>query len=243
MYSAPLNVNRPTPAPSKPTILLVEDQPLTLLGIKMSLQDLQRYDIVGEATNGIDAVAQAKRLHPDVILMDVSLPGMDGIEASWQIKQDHPRTKIVMFTSHHGSDVVAASLGAGAEAYLLKDRSVEQIAQAIDTVFQGKIWIDPLVADRVVRDNDRGDNTVRNDVSQLSPMELNVLKLIRDGLDNKTIAAQLRTSEDAVAALMRGLLQTFESARAVRQGPRRNWCHIWCQSSPCITHTLACYRQ
>ncbi|MDR3616966.1 MAG: protein kinase [Candidatus Obscuribacterales bacterium] len=211
MHSVPRPTNRVSPQ-FKPTILLVEDQPLTLLGIKMSLQELQRYEIVGEATNGLDAVAMAKRLHPDVILMDVSLPGMDGIEASWQIKQDYPRTKIVMFTSHHGSDVVAASLGAGAEAYLLKDRSVDQIAQAIDTVFMGKIWIDPLVADRVVRDNDRVDKTVRSDVSQLSPMELNVLKLIRDGLDNKTIATQLRTSEDAVAALMRGLLQTFESS-------------------------------
>ncbi len=189
-----------------PKILLVEDQPLTLLGMKMSLQGLNKYDVAAEASTGEDAILEARRIKPDVILMDVSLPQMDGIEASWRIKQELPRTRIVMFTSHNTSDVVAAALGAGADAYCLKSRPVEHVAAIIDMVLQGKVWIDPLVADTVVRDHGSGR---ANTNVELKNFEMQVLKLIRDGLSAQQIAQQLRSSEDAVAAVMRGIIQAF----------------------------------
>ena len=189
-----------------PTILIVEDQPLTLIGMKMSLEALNKFIIVGEAVNGEDAVTEARRLKPDVILMDVSLPNMDGIEASWRIKQESPRTRIMMFTSHNTSDTVAAALGAGADAYCLKSRSVEHVAMAIELILQGKVWIDPLVADVVVRDH--GSGTAKSNV-QLANFEMQVLKLVRDGLSAREIAGQLNSSEDAVAAVMRGIIQAF----------------------------------
>jgi DNA-binding NarL/FixJ family response regulator/tRNA A-37 threonylcarbamoyl transferase component Bud32 len=195
----------------RPKLLLVEDQPLTLLGIHMSLQELDRFEIVGEATNGVDAVAMQKKLRADVVLMDVSMPQMDGIEASWQIKHEFPETKIIIFTSFKSGDVVSAALGAGAEAFLTKDRSVEQIALTIDTVLKGYMWIDPLVADSVVREHHQ--QTQAGPV-QFSTRELEVLKLIRDGLNFQQIAAKLNTSDDAISALMKGLVDNFSySAR------------------------------
>jgi serine/threonine protein kinase/CheY-like chemotaxis protein len=193
----------------RPRVLLVEDQPLTLLGIRLSLQELDRFDIVGEATNGVEAVALQKKLRADVVLMDVSMPQMDGIEASWQIKKDFPETKIIIFTSFKSGDVVSAALGAGSEAFLTKDRSVEQIASAIDTVLKGNMWIDPLVADSVVREHHQQTQAIP---VQFSTRELDVLKLIRDGLNFQQIAVKLNTSDDAISALMKGLVDTFASS-------------------------------
>jgi DNA-binding NarL/FixJ family response regulator/tRNA A-37 threonylcarbamoyl transferase component Bud32 len=196
----------------RPKVLLVEDQPLTLLGIRISLQELDRFEIVGEATNGVDAVALQKKLRADVVLMDVSMPQMDGIEASWQIKRDFPETKIIIFTSFKSGDVVSAALGTGAEAFLTKDRSVEQIAATIDAVLKGNMWIDPLVADSVVREHHQQTQAMP---VQFATRELEVLKLIRDGLNFQQIAAKLSTSDDAISALMKGLVDTFASSARV----------------------------
>jgi len=214
--------------PVAPKILLVEDQPLTLLGMKMSLQGLNKYDVAAEASTGEDAITEALRVKPDVILMDVSLPQMDGIEASWRIKQQLPRTRIIMFTSHNTSDVVAAALGAGADAYCLKSRPVEHVAAIIDMVLQGKAWIDPLVADTVVRDHGSGR---ANTNVQLKNFEMQVLKLIRDGLSAQQIAEKLRSSEDAVAAVMRGIIQAFsyesphtqDTVQAIENNTTEQW--------------------
>jgi DNA-binding NarL/FixJ family response regulator/tRNA A-37 threonylcarbamoyl transferase component Bud32 len=179
--------------------------------MKMSLESLNKYLVAGEATTGEEAVTEARRIQPDIILMDVSLPQMDGIEASWRIKQDLPRTRIMMFTSHNTSDTVAAALGAGADAYCLKSRSIEQVSAVIDNLLQGKAWIDPLVADVVVRAH--GTGTAKSNVT-LAGFEMQVLKLIRDGWSTHQIAEQLNASEDAVAAVMRGIIQaySYESA-------------------------------
>jgi DNA-binding NarL/FixJ family response regulator/tRNA A-37 threonylcarbamoyl transferase component Bud32 len=201
------------PIAAKPRVFLVEDQPLTLAGIKMSLNDLGRYEIVGEATNGVDAVASVLLTRPDVVIMDVVIPGMDGIEASSRIKHHLPLTRIIMFTSFGTSEVVSAALAVGAEGYLLKNRSIETIAQAIDTVMRGNIMIDPAVADRLVRDNMANTKTENT----LSPVELQILKFIRDGMDNSAIANSLGTSEDAVAAAIRGLLRSYSKAQPMRQ--------------------------
>lgn len=197
----------------KPRVFLVEDQPLTLAGIKMALGDLGKYELVGEATNGVDAVASVMLTRPDVVIMDVVIPGMDGIEASSRIKHHLPDTRIIMFTSFGSSEVVTAALSIGAEGYLLKNRSIEQIANAIDTVMRGNILIDPAVADRLVRDN----QVLTKTENSLSPVELQILKFIRDGMDNKQIADTLGTSEDAVAAAVRGLLRAYSKPQPMRQ--------------------------
>ncbi|RTL44073.1 MAG: response regulator [Candidatus Melainabacteria bacterium] len=201
------------PTEKKPRVFLVEDQPLTLAGIKMALGDLGKYEIAGEATNGVDAVASVLLTRPDVVIMDVVIPGMDGIEAASRIKHHLPDTKIIMFTSFGTSEVVTAALSIGAEGYLLKNRSIEQITNAIDTVMSGNIWIDPAVADRLVRDNPTSSRRENN----LSPVELQILKFIRDGMNNKQIADSLGTNEDAVAAAIRGLLRSYSKQQPMRQ--------------------------
>lgn len=201
------------PTETKPKVFLVEDQPLTLAGIKMALGDLGKYEIIGEATNGVDAVASVLLTRPDVIIMDVVIPGMDGIEASSRIKHHLPNTRIIMFTSFGTSEVVSAALGVGAEGYLLKNRSVEQIAHAIDTVMCGNISIDPAVAERIVRDF----QALSKSDATLSPVELQILKFIRDGMNNEQIADTLGTSEDAVGAAIRGLVRSYSKPQPIRQ--------------------------
>lgn len=183
-------------------ILIVEDQPLTMVGIKMSLSEIETFEIVGQATSGIDAVSEALRLVPDVVIMDISLPGMDGLQATAAIKKAQPNIHVIMFTSHHSPDVVVTAVRAGADGFLSKDRSLEEIAAAINTVQRNNCWIDPVIADSIIRDS-------LDARLSLTRWETQVLTLLRDGQQINDVAKQLRTTEDAVTAVMRGLFKAI----------------------------------
>jgi DNA-binding NarL/FixJ family response regulator len=189
---------------SPTTILLVEDHQLTRLGLKISLMEYPNYKVVGEAADGELAVAEAIKLMPDVVLMDIGLPGIDGIEATWRIKRELPRSRIIMFTSNNTANDVMAAMGAGADGYCLKNAAIAQIVQAMDTVKQGQIWLDPGVADLVVKKtSDTGGNV------ELSALETQLMKLLRNGMSNDTIAQHLATSEDTVTVMMRNIVERF----------------------------------
>lgn len=196
------------------TVLIVEDQELTRIGLRVSLEKFDRIKVVGQAEDGEVAISEALRLRPCVILMDLGLPIIDGIEATWKIKQVLPHTKIVMFTSHDTPRDVMAALGAGADGYCLKNYSVERILVAIDTVLRGQIFMDPSVA----------DDLVRSDVKEgrLSGAELEILELIRRGMSLREIANQCSHSEEWVAERMRGLIEKFSSKQALMQAHEEN---------------------
>jgi DNA-binding NarL/FixJ family response regulator/tRNA A-37 threonylcarbamoyl transferase component Bud32 len=188
-----------------PSVLLVEDNALIMAGLSYSLERLQCCQILGEVTDGEAAVRESERLHPDVVLMDVGLPGIDGIEATWRIKQSLPQTRVIMFTSYTTPKDITAALGAGADGYCLKDTPIEQIALAISTVMRGEIWLEPNIADVIVRlggsDDEQG--------IELSKNELQILELIKARVENSQIAKQLNISPEEVANVVQRLIQHF----------------------------------
>lgn len=132
-------------------ILLVEDHALTRVGIKTVLKREQDLDVVGEAANGEEAIAQAEALKPDVILMDVGMPVLDGIQASKKIVDSGNAAKIIMLTQHDNDQDILASLSAGASGYCLKDVESSRLYMAIRTVNSGDAWLDSSIASRVLK--------------------------------------------------------------------------------------------
>lgn len=143
-----------TPASSndnKIRVLLVEDHVLTRIGLKTVLSRTTDIVVIGEADNGQDAIEKVEALSPDVVLMDVGMPVMDGIEAAGKLKVSHPAVNIVMLTSHDNDRDIFASLSAGAGGYCLKDVLPDRLYTAIRSVHNGDIWLDSSIASRVVR--------------------------------------------------------------------------------------------
>jgi len=188
-----------------PTVLLVEDNALMMAGLSISLERLHCCQIVGAVGNGEAAVDESQRLRPDVVLMDVGLPGIDGIECTWRIKQTLPRTRVIMFTSHTTTEDVTAALGAGADGYCSKETPVEQVALAISAVMRGEIWLDPKIAG-LIAGLGNADTTNR---IELSETERQILDLIKERAENSQIAIRLNISTHEVARVMQRLLQQF----------------------------------
>lgn len=194
------------------TILLVEDQDMLRIGLRVSIERLGSYRVIGEAVNGNDAIREALRLRPDVVLMDIGLPGIDGIEATWRIKQEQPRTRIIMFTSHVEQEDVTAALGAGADGYCSKDTSVEQIAQAIDVVTRGEVWLDPVVAHAVASE--------ARDHHSLSVLETQILSLLQSGASNNEIARRLQITPQKIALVMHRIIDRVMDKKSTGNFPK-----------------------
>lgn len=184
-------------------LLLVEDHVLTRIGTRVSLEKYPHIEIVGETGNGKESIELAKTKGPNVIVMDIGLIEMDGIEATKKIKELNPNIKVIMLTSHESEREVLASLASGADGYCLKDTPPEQLASAIESVHEGNAWLSSQVAEKVLR------NLYGKDIKQikevdftkkitssipivpLSDRELEVLKLIVEGSSNQEIAGKL----------------------------------------------------
>jgi len=217
-------------------VLIVEDHQMTLVGIKMLLEKQENITVAGEATNGLEAVQLAESTQPDVILMDIGLPEMDGVEATQKIKAAHPGQRIIMLTSKDNERDVFAALSAGADAYCMKGISIEALAQAIQAVKEGTAWLDPAVARMVLgrfqgsppgmepAPSAKGENATPEDCP-LTAREMEVLKLIVDGLSNPEIAETLTITKATAKAHVHSILQklcvddrTQAAVLAMRQG-------------------------
>ncbi len=185
------------------TVLIVDDHPVLRAGLRISLEQLPRVKVIGEASDGLSATRETLRLHPDVVLMDVSMPGMDGIEAVWHIKRDSPRTRILMFTSIDSAEDVTSALGAGADGYCLKHASTTAIESAIDALSRGEVWIDPEIA----RNFGMLQAELHSNSDALSKTELRVIELIGQGMDNVSIAQRMQLDVQAVAGIMRHIIR------------------------------------
>ncbi|CAN5543369.1 hypothetical protein BH10CYA1_BH10CYA1_18910 [soil metagenome] len=185
-------------------ILIVEDHQIIRIGLRLLLEKMENFSIVGEAEDGGLALGKALELRPDVILMDIGLPGTDGVEASFQIKSQLPSTRIIMLTSHDGDDDILASMGAGADGYCLKDVPAVQLADAIRTVHRGGTWLDPRIAERLLKTQQVKEP---NRPPTLTAENLDLLCYVEQGLSNEEIAVDMGLHIDVLRAKMREVLE------------------------------------
>ena len=188
------------------TVLIVDDHEVVRNGIRGYLDTLPEYEVVGEAESGEQAVDLVTQLVPDVILMDLMLTGMDGVEATRIVKNISPRTQIVVLTSYHDDSLIFPALKAGAISYILKDMKMNKLAEAITKAHNGEVILHPKVAYRVLQ-NIRKDSDKDSIIyTELTERELDVLKLIASGFSNSQIAEELAISENTVKGHVSNIL-------------------------------------
>lgn len=193
-----------TPKLPKVRILIVEDDPMMQLGLEQALENYPQFEIVGQAEDGYLGVEAALNLKPDVVVMDIGLPRLDGITATKQIKAALPQVRVVVLSSHTRETEIIAALGSGADAYCIKGASVDRLLSAITAASEGATYLDPQIARQVI-DNLKPPSPTGNTV-QLSERELEVLKLMVEGCSNPEIAAALYLSPNTIKTHVRGIM-------------------------------------
>jgi NarL family two-component system response regulator LiaR len=194
------------------SVLIVDDHEIVRRGIRDFLETQADFSVVGEAGSGEQAIQMALDLVPDIVLMDLILPGLDGIESTRRIKSLSPRTQIVVLTSFHEDEHIFPALKAGATAYILKDIRMDQLAEALHKAVNGEVTLHPRVAARVLQ-NIRGEHDeTLNPFTELTERELDVLKLLANGLSNSRIAEQLFISENTVKGHISNILSKLHLA-------------------------------
>jgi DNA-binding NarL/FixJ family response regulator len=184
-------------------VLIADDQQLVREGLRVLLDLIPDICVVGEAANGVEAVERTQQLSPDVILMDVRMPKLDGVAATRQIQETCPKVKVIILTTFDDDEYVFEGLRAGAAGYLLKDVPSEQLAQAIRAAACGEVFIQPSVTRKVVAEFARMAERERVRRKQplaepLSPREMEVLALLAEGLSNQEIAERLTIAPGTV---------------------------------------------
>ena len=185
-------------------VLIVEDDPLIQLGLEQSLSQQPNITVIGIAEDGYIGMKMAQELIPDIIVMDIGLPRLDGISATQKIKTSLPNIHIVMLSSHTDDTEIIASLSSGADAYCVKGTSTESLLSAFTAAKEGATYLDPQIARKVM---DRLKPTVETEnASNLSQRELEVLKLIVEGKSNPEIAKVLYLSPNTIKTHVRGIM-------------------------------------
>jgi two-component system response regulator NreC len=184
---------------AKMRVLVVDDQEIVRQGIIALLEGHDVVEVVGEASDGREAIAQAKEVRPDVVLMDISMPRMDGIEASRHIHESHPEIRILMLTVHKDDEKVLSSFKAGAAGYLPKGGTVSELVSAIESVYCGDYFVHPSVAKAFTDGSwlQSGDDPY----DRLTEREREVLKLTTSGWTNREIANSMQIGLNTVATL------------------------------------------
>lgn len=196
-------------------VLIVDDHMMVREGIKSVLQQIEDIEVVGEARNGIEAVEQAQRLDPDVVLMDLVMPEMDGVEAARRLKQCAPRSRVLALTSFSSDDLVFPALRAGAVGYLLKDADSQDLIRSIRQAHLGKAALHPAIA-RKVLDGFRETQEPRTKTESLTEREHDVLELVTEGLTNQQIATRLSVSDATVRTHVSNILSKLHLTNRVQ---------------------------
>jgi len=214
-------------------ILLVEDQKLMRIGIRSLFDDYPEMEIIAEAENGKEAIEKARLLKPDIVLMDIGLHDINGIDATQKILENTSfDTKVIILTSHISDEEVYNSLKAGANGYVLKDINTEHLMVIIKTVKQGAMWIDPKVvpfikerSSGIIPSRELSRANFRQTHANLTKREYEVLKLVVDGQTNNEIAKTLTISEHTAKAHVCNIIQkllvddrTQAAVKALKEG-------------------------
>ncbi len=181
-------------------LILVDDHDIVRAGLRMLLEAQPNIEIVAEASSGAEAIALAEKYQPNVILMDVTMPDMNGIQTTRQIKAHHPKIAVLALTIHEEEDYFFQMLDAGASGYIPKRAAPEDLLRAIHTVHRGEVFLHSSVAGALVKDFlERGNADSPTEPSNLTEREQEVLTLIAEGLTNKQIGEKLGISPKTVA--------------------------------------------
>lgn len=194
------------------SILIVDDHEVVRSGIRSFLETDKSFEVVGEADSGEAAVIKVADLIPDIVLLDLIMPGMDGVETTRQIRKISPRTQVVILTSYHEDVHIFPALKAGAISYILKDMKMDKLVDALHRALQHEVTLHPLVAERVlenIRGDDSSDPVLFN---ELSERELDVLRQIAKGMTNSQIAQELFISENTVKGHVSNILSKLHLA-------------------------------
>jgi two-component system, NarL family, response regulator LiaR len=209
----------------KITILIADDHALVRQGVHAFLDTQADLEVVGEAENGAQAVELAAQAIPDVVLMDLLMPGMDGVEATRRIKQASPRTQVVILTSYHEDEHIFPAIRAGALSYVLKDVGSKDLGEIVRKAARGEAVLHPQVAARVIQELQGVRRGEANPFTELSDREMEVLRLIAAGMSNAAIAEHLYLSEKTVKGHVSNILgklhlgdRTQAAVYAWRQG-------------------------
>ena len=209
-------------------VLLADDHRLFRQGIRQICEILGGFEVVGEAENGQEAVDAARKLQPDVILMDINMPLLDGVQATSIVTRNNPRTRVIILTMYRQDQYVFEAIKAGARGYLLKDSDEQELLDTVHAVYRGEALIDPALATRVLDEFRRlsrftvDEGTVEN----LTAGEMEVLRLVAQGADNKAIGERLSLSQSTIANRLSTIYQKLHvnnRTQAALVALRRGW--------------------
>lgn len=197
-------------------VLIVEDHEIVRNGIRDVFALENGFEVVGEASDGVEAVKKAESLEPDVVLMDIRMPDLDGINACKAIKSRIPKTKVLFLTSYTNDEEIFGSIKAGASGYLLKDVQPQSLIEAVRAVSKGEFSLHPAIAHKVVNEFSPQKNVERGSSCSLTSREKDVLKLMAQGQRNSEIARTLWISEKTVKTHVSHILRKLDQPDRVK---------------------------
>jgi DNA-binding NarL/FixJ family response regulator len=187
---------------SEITCLIADDHEVVREGLRLSLSRTPHIRVIGEASDGESAISLAERRRPDVVIMDIRMPGLDGLEATKEVTERLPGTEVLLFTAFGERSLLSRGLDSGARGYLLKEASSDTLVRAIEKVANGEAYVDPALMPTFLS---------RDSQDLLTPRERQILQLLADGMSNAEVAAKLYISQETVKSHVRHILAKLEA--------------------------------